>query len=136
MNVLWNILGLPLSFVYAVFRHLKVASPYVVGGLFSGHPVSGAAMSRFLGWLFLALVILVVVFFILKYILEDALSWPIAREEIKPILGSVFGRLAAVLAIYAGLAVVLYGFSSLSSMIVKDTSIPHRYTVPGNKLVN
>jgi len=132
MNVLWNILGLPFSYIYVVFRHLKVAAFYAIGGLFNGHPVSVAAVSRSLGWLFLALIILAIFIFALKYIFEEALDWPIARDEIKPILGSIFGRLAAVLVVYVGLAIVLYGFSSLSTMIKKDTSLPQRHFRPGS----
>ncbi len=132
MNVLWNILGQPLVLCWFVFRHLKVASFYVIAGLFSGHSVTVAAGSRFLGWLFFALAILAVIFFALRYILEDALIWPIAREEIRPILGSIAGRLIAVFVVYALIAVVLYGFSSLSSMIVKDTTLPQRHFRPGS----
>ncbi len=132
MNVLWNILGLPFAYIYIVFRHLKVASFYVLGGLFSGHSVSVGAGSRFLGWLLFGLVILAVLFFVLGYILEEALEWPIAKEEIRPIMGSVFGRLTAVLFVYLAVALVLYGFSNLSSMISKDTKLPQRHFIPGS----
>ncbi len=132
MNVLWNILGQPLVLCWFVFRHLKVASVYVLGGLFSGHSVTVAAGSRFLGWLFFALVILTVIFFALRYILEDALCWPIARAEIRPVLGSVIGRLVAALVVYAALSLILYGAVNLSALISKNTALPQRHFIPGS----
>jgi len=123
MNVLWSILGQPFVLSSLVFRKLSIAFPIVIGGLLDKRPVSPAAINHFAGWLCLALVILAIACFVLKYIFEEG-------------LGSVPWRLFVVLVFYAAAAAVFYGFTSLSSMITSNTSIPSRYTVPGNKLVN
>jgi hypothetical protein len=117
MNIAMDILARPLNICLYVWHEVQINFIIVNDSLMGRRPIEFAVVGQLVQWVFLALMIALVVYVILKYVLESAFSGPLIPHDILPVLGSVFWRLVAILVIYAVLSVLLFAFTSYGHMI-------------------
>lgn len=131
MEAAENILAQPLYLCLFILHQLQTTFSVVNDGFMGRRPIEVAVVGHLVGWLVLAIIAATVVFWAIKYVLENAFASAGSLKDIWAGINSVLWRLIIILVIYAVLSLLVYAFANLSHMVLNEMN----YVPPATKII-
>jgi hypothetical protein len=125
MNIVINILLQPRDFIFFVWKKIGTLWPLVTAGLAGQRSLELILIGKLIGWLALVVIIVAVILWVVRFVLEDALTGARSFSEFGSALTSVVWRLIVILFLYVCLSILLYALAGLSDLIWSGVSYRH-----------